>query len=122
MIIRHTILRILNVISYFLLFGYHAKIWYLDEPKGEKDNHLTYFTPVQWADYTIWGLIHFLFFGFIFYQWFDSAAEQIIEGISGRSIGSENLDSCSILGLSWLGCDLDFCVNVHFICSEAGRS
>ena len=62
------LLRLTNTLAYFFFLG--SDIYAVAGPDGVSDayaRHPTYLTPAPWA-FAIWGIIHFLFFGFIVWQ------------------------------------------------------
>lgn len=91
------IIKISNVLVYFFLLG--ANIYSVAGPDQDDspyaDSHPTYITPSEWV-FGIWGVIHFLFFGFVIYQFFSAAQETVIEGIHWHFV------SISLLNSLWL--------------------
>ncbi|EJC99844.1 uncharacterized protein FOMMEDRAFT_136431 [Fomitiporia mediterranea MF3/22] len=76
------LLKILNVVVYFLFLG--SNIYSVAIPKGSyHTGKETFFTPAPYA-FTIWSLIHVLLLGFIVYQFFPSGKRVIIDGVSWR--------------------------------------
>ncbi|KAL5496071.1 hypothetical protein ACEPAH_3164 [Sanghuangporus vaninii] len=76
------LLKIINVIVYFLLLG--SNIYSVAGPEGGYwSGKETYFTPASYA-FSIWSLIHLLLFGAIIYQFFPAGKRVIIDGISYR--------------------------------------
>ncbi|KAJ3042412.1 hypothetical protein HDV00_007368 [Rhizophlyctis rosea] len=65
-----TLLRIINTLAYFFFLG--SDIYSIAGPDAPDvpdayGLHPTYLTPAPWA-FAIWGVVHFLFFGFIVWQ------------------------------------------------------
>ncbi|CAG8475781.1 8708_t:CDS:2 [Ambispora gerdemannii] len=91
------IIKIANVLAYFCLLS--ANIYSVAGPDQDEspwhENHPTYITPAIYAFY-IWGIIHFLFGGFIIYQFFSSATETVTEGIHWHFV------SISLWNTLWL--------------------
>ncbi|KAJ7755742.1 hypothetical protein DFH07DRAFT_489621 [Mycena maculata] len=76
------VLKIVNVLVYFLLLGSNA--YSLTGGAGAYyHGKETYITPAPWA-FLIWSLIHLLLLGTIIYQFFDAGKAIIIDGISWR--------------------------------------
>ncbi|KAJ3047893.1 hypothetical protein HK097_011076 [Rhizophlyctis rosea] len=72
------LLRLTNTLAYFFFLG--SGIYSVAGPDGFPDTyakHETYLTPAPWA-FAIWGVIHFLFFGFIVWQWFGDSNEVVV--------------------------------------------
>ncbi|KAI9091775.1 hypothetical protein DFS34DRAFT_597018 [Phlyctochytrium arcticum] len=94
-----TLLRLGNTLVY--LFFLSSSIYSVAAPDGKYGYgaHPTYLTPAPWA-FGIWGLIHFLFFGFVVWQWFgdsDAAVDAygpyfIVSGLL-TSLWANNWDS-----------------------------
>uniref|UniRef100_A0A1D1XZB7 Plasma membrane ATPase n=1 Tax=Anthurium amnicola TaxID=1678845 RepID=A0A1D1XZB7_9ARAE len=100
-------LRTSNVLAFILVIAVNSVVNFKgDPPKSDEPvNNATQFSG-NWtvpetyllpADYTfgIWGLIYTLLFGFIIYQWFESAQDATIDGIKFYHV------IASILNISW---------------------
>lgn len=77
------LLKILNVVVYFLFLG--SNIYTLASPHSIYGNlKQTYFTPAVWAFFA-WSIIHFLLLGTVIYQFTSAHAKAVvIDGISWR--------------------------------------
>ncbi|KAH9988752.1 hypothetical protein BJV77DRAFT_1020433 [Russula vinacea] len=74
------LLKVLNVIVYFLYLGLNISTI----PEGVYTHgKQTYITPAPWA-FLIWSLIHLLLLGTIIYQFTPEGKKVIIDGISWR--------------------------------------
>jgi len=74
------VIQIANVLAYVFLLG--ANVYTVAGPDDSPydDKHKTFITPAPFV-FGIWGLIHFLFFGFVIYQFFSAARETVVDGI-----------------------------------------
>jgi len=71
------------------------------DPKPEhggevKHSHQTYITPAFWINYA-WTAVHALLGGFVIYQWFDVAHDNVVHGVGWHFVISTLLNS------AWLG-------------------
>ncbi|PFH52042.1 hypothetical protein AMATHDRAFT_57758 [Amanita thiersii Skay4041] len=76
------LLKIVNVIVYFLFLG--SNIYTVAGPSDVYyTGKETYITPAPWA-FLIWSLIHLLLLGTIIYQFFPTGQKVIVDGVSWR--------------------------------------
>jgi len=76
------VLKVVNVIVYFLFLG--SNIYTVASPSGiYYSGKETYMTPAPWA-FLIWSLIHLLLLGTIIYQFFPTGQATIIDAVSWR--------------------------------------
>jgi len=91
------IIKIANVLAYIFLLG--ANVYSVAGPDTDDSpyagDHPTFITPDIYA-FGIWGIIHFLFLGFVVYQFFSAAHETVIEGIHWHFV------SITLLNSLWL--------------------
>lgn len=103
-------IKLSNVLVYIFLLG--SNIYSVAGPQKDDspyhDNHPTYITPAPFV-FGIWAVIHFLFGGFIIYQFFSAATETVVDGINWHFVGISLLNSLWLylwqtdhLILSWL--------------------
>ncbi|CAG8444898.1 8506_t:CDS:2 [Ambispora leptoticha] len=91
------VIKLANVLVYLFLLG--ANIYSVAGPDQDQspwhEDHPTFITPAEYAFY-IWGIIHFLFGGFIIYQFFSTATEPVTDGIHWHFV------SISLWNTLWL--------------------
>jgi hypothetical protein len=76
------VLKIVNIIVYFLFLG--SNIYTVAGPEGVyRHGKITYFTPAPYA-FGIWSLIHLLLAGAMVYQFTSRGKKVIIDGIGWR--------------------------------------
>jgi len=116
-------IRISNVLVYFFLLGLTVKVYFLDKKDGDGDlkgkatcDKLTYISPAPFA-YLVWSLIHLLLFGFIVYQWFDSAKEVVIDAVGWHFVFIGLWNSASV-GLCETHHPILAWIAVLFLCGQ----
>ncbi|KAI9007066.1 hypothetical protein BC832DRAFT_554160 [Gaertneriomyces semiglobifer] len=79
------LLKVFNTIAY--IFFLSSSVYNVVGPDGKYDygSHPTYLTPAPFA-FAIWGLIHFLFLGFVIWQWFGDSDDVVTKGYGGYFI------------------------------------
>ncbi|CAG8513148.1 8509_t:CDS:2 [Acaulospora morrowiae] len=78
-----TIIKIVNLLAYIFLLGANVYSGFVDDKDDSPyhSGHNSFITPAPFA-FSIWGVIHFLLGGFVVYQFFSSATEAVVDGIS----------------------------------------
>ncbi|KAJ3332324.1 hypothetical protein HDU76_000604 [Blyttiomyces sp. JEL0837] len=72
------VLRVANTLVYFFFLGSHLYSTFGPNHNSDYYNgHPTYLTPASWA-FAVWSLIHFLFGGFVLWQWFPETEDIIV--------------------------------------------
>lgn len=79
-------IRITNVLVYFFLLT--ANVYSVYGPESGSpyvDAKKTYITPAPFV-FFVWGIIHFLFAGFVIYQFFGQATETVVDGVGWQFV------------------------------------